>query len=382
MRVLITSRDYKPNRGGIATYLFKLASELTKQGQVLMVASASLPGDFDFDTQQDFVTKRFSVRFFWTPIWTLWILYQIIRFRPDAIVCGEWKAGIHIWLINKISRITYFTIAHGRELIDATYSKRKWIWKQLGFIKKGVLKSSAGVFPNSQYTANLLTSLDVRANHIQILHPAVDPQEFYPKIKSSNLINMHGLKNQKTILSVSRLACHKGHEVVIRALPHVLKHISNVKYLIIGQGPYQQHLEALVRQKNLEEYVVFLGDVTQGLLRDYYNLCDVFVMISREISRPIQVEGFGIVFLEANACEKPVVGGRSGGIPDAIVHGKTGFLVEPESPIQCAKTLILLLSDVGLATKMGKQGRRRIEQALNWNAVAKNFAVAIENMSP
>jgi phosphatidylinositol alpha-1,6-mannosyltransferase len=162
---------------------------------------------------------------------------------------------------------------------------------------------------------------------------------------------------------------------VIRVLPTVLKNIPDLKYIIAGsyEKKYCQRLQQLVEDLNLGDIVTFTGYVQPHEIPLYYNLCDVYIMPSRELENKGDTEGFGITYLEANACEKPVIGGKSGGVVDAIVDGKTGFLVNPEDEDEIADKLILLLSDPGLAQKLGKNGRDRIEKGYTWNIITKDI---------
>ena len=123
--------------------------------------------------------------------------------------------------------------------------------------------------------------------------------------------------------------------------------------------------------------MVFGGYVAPERLNEVYNLCDVYVMPSRVIEEEGDVEGFGITFLEANACGKPVVGGNSGGVPDAVVDGENGFLVDPTSPMEIANAVIQLVNDPALAERLGRQGLDRIGRGYTWNAIATQFDDAI-----
>ena len=164
----------------------------------------------------------------------------------------------------------------------------------------------------------------------------------------------------------------KGHDMVIRALPLLCKSTSDFTYLIVGDGPYRDNLEALAADLGVHEQVVFAGHLTDEILPDVYALCDVFVMPSRDNSMLCDIEGFGLVFLEANACGKPVIGGRSGGIPDAVVDGVTGILVRPDDPEDIADALKRILNDNALALRLGRQGRDRVVNQFTWGKCARN----------
>ena len=156
-----------------------------------------------------------------------------------------------------------------------------------------------------------------------------------------------GRHKDKVILCVGNLVARKGQDMVIRALPSLRQTIPDVTYLIVGEGPYRVPLDKLTLELGVRDRVIFAGRILVEELPDIYAISDVFVMPSR--NEECDVEGFGLVFLEASACAKPVVGGRSGGIPDAIEEGVTGLLVGPRDPEDIANALARLLSDGDLA---------------------------------
>jgi phosphatidylinositol alpha-1,6-mannosyltransferase len=172
------------------------------------------------------------------------------------------------------------------------------------------------------------------------------------------------------ILSVGNLVSRKGHDMVIRALPRLLDIMGDVTYLIVGDGPHRAELEALALALGVRERVAFAGRVPDEDLPDIYALCDAFVLPSREQLDSCDVEGFGMVFLEANASGKPVVAGRSGGIGDAVLDGETGLLVDPLDPDCIASSIGKLLANPQLASRMGEQGRERAVREFSWPAVA------------
>ncbi len=380
MHILITSRNYRPKEGGIETYLHHLALEMVSQGHAICVVASHCEGCKTFDRKQPFITKRIPQSLFWTPIWTLRLFYYTLSAGSDVVINGEWRSGIHTYLIRHLMPFQYFTIAHGTELRETDLTLKHRIWKRLGFLRYKILQASDGIFPNSAYTKSLLQKMGLSMGKTHIVNPAVDPKDFYPTQKPNDLLRKYGLKDHKVILSVSRLVPHKGHETVIRALPKVCRQIPQIKYLIAGTGHHRNYLEKLVKSLNLQQYVIFTGFVADSDLRDYYNLADVFIMLSQVRGNFCQVEGFGIAFLEANACATPVIGGKSGGVEEAVLHGQTGSVIDPFSADDCADTLIQYLENPELAAAQGKAGRLRVERELNWTASTKRMLAIIEEI--
>ena len=171
----------------------------------------------------------------------------------------------------------------------------------------------------------------------------------------------------------------KGHDRVIAAFPEIGRRFPDIKYIICGPRDdlYCRELEAQAESLGIADHVVFAGYAMPEELRLFYNLCDVYLMPSREIEG--DTEGFGITYLEANACEKPVIGGDSGGVSDAISDGETGFIVDPADPRQIAGKTIMLLSNRELARRMGKNGLHRIEKGYTWDGIAERLIALIQS---
>ncbi|MGH7519564.1 MAG: glycosyltransferase, partial [Gemmatimonadales bacterium] len=174
------------------------------------------------------------------------------------------------------------------------------------------------------------------------------------------------------LLSVSRLEPHKGIDTVLRALAQLTGSESDVRYAVAGAGEGRRELETLAAELRVADRVHLLGGVPDADLPALYNLADVYVGASRRTA--LSVEGFGIALAEAASAGRPVVAGRSGGIPEAVKNGETGLLVDPESPEEVADSVRRLLRDRPLAQRLGEAGRRQIERYYNWDRVAADLA--------
>src|SRR5437667_8172924 len=187
----------------------------------------------------------------------------------------------------------------------------------------------------------MASTLNLDPNRIALLPDTFDPEEFYPGRKPHYLLKRYGLTtNQPVILTIARLASaerYKGYDQLLRALPLVREQVSNVRYILGGRGPDRPRIEALIRELNVSASVTLAGYVADYELRGHYNLCDVFAMPSRG-------EGFGIVFLEALACGKPVIAGNTDGSVDAALNGRLGVLVDPGNVDEISMALMQVLS--------------------------------------
>ena len=229
-----------------------------------------------------------------------------------------------------------------------------------------IYRRSAAVVACSELVKEKLVQFGVERKKIHVLYPAVDTQKYRPTAVPEDYLGKKGLQGKKILLSVGRLIERKGHDQVIRALPRMIQSFPQVLYAIVGIGPHEKNLREEVRRLKLESHVRFLGRVPEKELNWLYNACDLFLMPSREIEDGGHIEGFGIVYLEANACAKPVIGGRSGGVAEAVRDGETGFLVDPERPGEIAEKALYLLSHPKEAEEMGERGLQWVRETFDW----------------
>ena len=284
----------------------------------------------------------------------------------DTVLHAQWQtmpASITASRLGGPKRI--FMAAHGRELLLSPLSRSPKAQKAYDHLRRRMVQRADHTFPVSQFTAGLLGDLGVSRDRITVVGNGTDPNRFRPMDVSAARESL-GLDSARLIMTVGRLTPRKGIDTVIEALPAVIEQVPNAVYMVVGEGEDRARLEALAAQRGVADHVLFEGAVPFDQLPATYNLCDVFVTPSR--SEPPSVEGFGIVFLEANACGKPVIGARSGGIPDAIVDGETGLLVEPNDAASLATALVSLLLDPARCQALGAAGRARVEQACTWDA--------------
>ena len=299
----------------------------------------------------------------------------ILREQPQAVqlsTIGEDILGL--WLQQWL-KLPFVVYAHGNEILSAIRG---------GAYEKCIptLQRADRVLAVSQFTANLVQKAGVAHDRIEIVHPGCDIDRFRPRHPKRELWQrlLGNRSGERVIVTVGNLVERKGHDMVIRAISRLRQSIPEVTYLIVGDGPYRGQLETLAAAVGVQDRVVFAGRVADEDLPDVYALSDVFAMPSRERLEENDVEGFGLVFLEANACAKPVIGSRSGGIPDAIVEGITGLLVDPQDPADIADALARLLVDRDLAIRLGRQGCSRVVRDFNWARVGDRVQGILETI--
>lgn len=364
--LLISGQYFPPQTGGISNYMRSVCDTLGRDeiccltGVPWKDGRAANGGGFRVYRRPSAFAKAWAAQ---APGLGLALLEILLRERPKVIqIATAYDGYIGLWLRRRFG-LPYVVYAHGNEILDAAQSA----WKR----PKESLRQASRVLAVSRYTATLVEKLGVATERITILHPGCDVQAFRPREPRSDLCErlLGAVRRGPVILSVGNLVERKGQDMVIRALPRLRARVSDLQYLIVGDGPYRGELERLATEVGVREHVKFAGRVPNDELPDIYAMCDVFALPSRERLDSCDVEGFGIVFLEANASGKPVVAGRSGGIGDAVVDGTTGLLVEPSDPDDIADAIHTLLANPELATRIAEQGRERVVREFGWEAV-------------
>lgn len=279
----------------------------------------------------------------------------IFTHKAGLLFVNTWSiAGVAAFLLKTLFGIPYIVFVHGFDVYAPQKSK-----KTKGLMSL-VLRNAACVIANSDFTKKLIKNI-VQEEKVVVIHPAVDVSRF----------NQRGLSlkekfgKNKVILTVARLVESKGHESVIRAMVLVREQFPEFKYVVVGDGPLELFLRGLVKDLGLDNTVIFEKGITDEMLPAYYQACDIFVLASREIFERGEVEGFGIVFLEAAAASKAVIAGNTGGVPEAVIDGQTGILVDPLDIENMASSIVRLLQDEKTRETMGNKAKERVAQEFN-----------------
>ncbi len=365
-RVMVTE-DFPPKVGGVSRWAYEVARALSRKGEkVVVFARRKVLGAFFIYRHEEFDLRPMWGRG-WTTFRPLYLVYYTLKialgYRHPVIYALNWKLALAPALIKKLLPVKLVTVAHGRELLLG----RSWPRTAL----------MAFIFRNSDITVTVsrfpglkVEELGVPSEKVTVISNGVDTSRFRPGSPPKQLVRRFGLEGKKVILTLARLVERKGQDKVIEALPVVLSSVPEAVYLVAGEGYYRRKLEELASKLGVSEQVIFAGRVTEQEIVDFYNLSDLFVMPCRELPEG-DVEGFGITFLEAGACGKVSIGGRSGGAFDAVEDGVTGFLVDPEDMDGIAHTIIRLLTEPELRSKLGENARRRAEKFFSWEKTAE-----------
>lgn len=352
-RILICANSYPPQVGGLATYSSQLALNLARSNFDITVLAPASPANESFDIEKPYNILRYSSKI---------DLYQkclIEMLKTDLVFIVQ--RGNYLTLayhINKFLRRPYVVALHGHEVQSR---------KRNSIIKK--MNHASALVPGSAYAANHFKELGVNPSLLNVINHGTTP------ILNSNvdIRAKYKLGGKLIILTVARLTKHKGQDHLLKSLPKILKVVPNAHYLMVGDGPDKEYLEDLAfNQLDLKKNVTFAGAISDENVAACYHTCDIFAMLSRQYGN--SVEGFGIAFLEAGYAGKPVVGGNSGGIPDAVEHNKTGVLVDPYDIDKIAQALIDLLQNINKRMEYGEYGKKRVLERFTWDKVAKTYA--------
>jgi len=313
--------------------------------------------------------------------------------RVRFVHCGNVKpAGYPARWVYERCRVPYGIFFHGGDLLSEQHKVRQSRFKRRS--TRAILGGAAVLMANSAWTRDLALSvlgelgLDGHGQRLRVVHLGTDPARFRPAVDGTELLHRlelarstrggggggGGGNGARWLLTVARIEPHKGVDTVLQALPAILARAPDVHYAVAGAGAAAERakLEQLAHKLGIAEHLHFLGEVSERDLPALYCVATVYVGASRRAER-IGVEGFGISLVEASACGLPVVAGNSGGVPDAVRDGETGFLVPAEDPAAFADAICRLLADAELARRMGSAGRRAVETYYHWDRVIRDL---------
>ena len=369
MNLLFITFEFPPQPGGIGTYTYEIAKHLAEFGHdVTMLAySHAIPEQLivDFDKKQPFRTIRFKVNKtkIGKIIHRIFKALQVVRKkRFHLIFISHPHAGIIALFIKWLYNIPYVMMGHGSEF---QYNNLflKWVMVQ-------IFNHSNVILTNSQYTTKLVKESGISNTTIHTIPLGADDKLYNLKnFDQEEIKEKYGFKGRQIILTVGNLSQRKGHRFVIEAIERLKEEFPNILYLIVGRGKKEQEIRALIEQKKLDKYIKMIGFVPLEQLPEYYAMCDIFVLNST-IAESGDVEGFGIVLIEANLMGKPVIGTKNCGIEDAIEHNKSGLIVPMDDTEATMQALRLLLNNPQLRIAMGEYGYRRAKEKYTWKKVA------------
>jgi len=374
--VLLLGEEIPPSPGGVAQWGSWMARELSRRGLRIVYAARR-----DFMRGPEFYGDAYTAHPIDATRWKqrkeLHILKALLEcrrlYRPRAVVALNCKVARMPLLLRPWTGWKVAVVAHGMEITKNGHRPRRQTGLRWAF---GSADLAVAV---SRFTRDRILDAGVAPDQVRVIPCGVSPDLFRPR-DAAAARRRFGFGNRPVVLQLSRLVSRKGHDLVIRALPALRRRVPDLLYVVAGpeNRPYEDRLRALAREEGVEEAVRFLGYVEEAALPDLYAASDVYAMPSRHDAAGGNFEGFGISYLEANACGLPVVRADTGGVSDAIVDGVTGFLVPTEDVPALTDRLQRLLEEPAAARRMGEAGRRRVLAEFTWERIAAQFLAALE----
>jgi len=367
--------------GGIQEFIFNITKNISVVQPVILAPRELHQESFDRNTQvkverQTINNYTIFSRFLYkvTNITGFQSIYRSLQYKPfikgllksyniKMIHCSHIYLAPLAYFIFRKWGIPYIVYAYGKEFVINNVCRSNPLMYR---IMKNVLNNASAIISNCDFTSGLIKQWGIDSGNIMKIPNGVDHEYFNPKEISYNS-QFSLLANKKNIiLTVGRLIERKGHDTVIRALAQIRQTNPNIFYVIIGEGPQEKYLKMLANQLNVDDIILFAGRVSNKTLLKYYRSCTFFIMLSRVIGRNHDVEGMPLVYLQASACAKPTIGGRTGGVEEAVINNITGYTIDPEDIQECVFVMNKLINEKNIASKLGKNGRDWIEKKMNW----------------
>ena len=369
--VLFVTNDFGPRAGGIETFIIGLIQRRPFGQTIVYTSFQENSAQFDADWLANYgvrVIRDRSKILLPTPRVALHLRGII---KKEGITTAAFGAAAPLGLLSASMKragvVRTVALTHGHEVWWAKVFPFNLLLRRIG--------STVDVLTYlGEFTRKAISkALSARAQSAMVkIAPGIDVEHFI-STDASSLRESLGLADKKIIVSVGRLVHRKGQDHLIEAMPEILKNVPRAHLLLVGEGPYREHLQNLVHQLKLESSVTFIGRIQYQDLPMYICVGDIFAMPSRSRLMGLEVEGLGIVYLEASSCGLPVLAGDSGGAPDAVIQNETGLVVSGTDNKQIASAAVALLTNLEASQKMGTVGRQWIVDNWRWEIWSKTF---------
>lgn len=372
-KTLIVTNDFPPRPGGIQAFLHNMALRLDPE-RLVVYASTWKRGEEGaaataaFDAEQPFTVVRDRT--------TMLLPTPRVRRRAVQLLREHGCESVWFGAAAPLGLLGPALRAAGARRLVATTHGHEAGWAQLPGSRQLLRRVGEGtdtITYLGEYTRSRIAPAltPAAASRMVRLPPGVDEKTFHPGSGGAEIRAALGLAERPVVVCVSRLVPRKGQDTLIRAMPSILARVPDAVLLIVGGGPYESALRKLAASTGVAASVRFTGAVPWASLPAHYGAGDVFAMPCRTRRGGLDVEGLGIVYLEASATGLPVVAGDSGGAPDAVLDGETGWVVGDGR--EAADRIVTLLGDAGLRARMGERGRRWVEDTWRWDALASGL---------
>ncbi|MEU9293072.1 glycosyltransferase family 4 protein [Streptomyces sp. NPDC048266] len=374
-KTLIVTNDFPPRPGGIQAFLHNMALRLDPD-RIVVYASTwkrsreGIEATAAFDAEQPFTVVRDRT--------TMLLPTPRVTARATALLREHGCESVWFGAAAPLGLMAPALRRAGAQRLVATTHGHEAGWAQLPGSRQLLRRIGEGtdtITYLGEYTRSRIAAAltPAAAGRMTQLPPGVDEKTFHPGSGGDEVRARLGLSDRPVVVCVSRLVPRKGQDTLIRAMPQILRRVPDAVLLIVGGGPYESDLRRLAAETGVAGSVRFTGAVPWSELPAHYGAGDVFAMPCRTRRGGLDVEGLGIVYLEASATGLPVVAGDSGGAPDAVLDGETGWVVRGESAEDTADRVTTLLLDPELRSRMGERGRAWVEEKWRWDLLAERL---------
>ncbi|MEV8591860.1 glycosyltransferase family 4 protein [Streptomyces sp. NPDC052012] len=374
-KTLIVTNDFPPRPGGIQAFLHNMALRLDPDRLVVYASTwkrsrEGVEATAAFDAEQPFtVVRDRTTMLLPTPQATRRAVGLLREHGCTSVWFGAAAPlGLMAPALRRAGAERIVATTHGHEAGWAQLPAARQLLRRIGESTDTI--TYLGEYTRSRIAAALTPQA---ASRMVQLPPGVDEKTFHPASGGDEIRARLGLTDRPVVVCVSRLVRRKGQDTLIRAMPAILAAEPDTVLLIVGGGPYEKDLRRLAQDTGVAASVRFTGSVPWSELPAHYGAGDVFAMPCRTRRGGLDVEGLGIVYLEASATGLPVVAGDSGGAPDAVLDGETGWVVRGGDPSQAADRIIALLQDAEVRRRMGERGRQWVEDKWRWDLLAEHL---------
>jgi len=375
MNLLLITNDFPPRVGGIQSYLWNIYRRLAADGARVQVLAPAFDGDAAFDDTA--FRDAAGVEVVRWPGSIMWPTPALRRRATELARQADVVAFGAVLPMNLIApRLDRPVVVHTHGFEVA--------WARLPLLKsrlRRIGRAAAAVTVVSDFTSRFIHRAIGDAAPIHMLRTGVDLERFDPGVDGGEVRARHGLGDRPVVGCISRLVPRKGQDRIISAMPAVRRAVPDATALIVGRGPYRERLEQLARRTGVADAVVFTGEVPEDELPAHHAAGDVFAMPCRSRYAGLEVEGLGLVYLEAQACARPAITGDSGGAPEAVIPGETGAVVPGRDTEALATAIGELLGDPERARAMGEAGRRSVEKHHRWDDVAARYRAILDGLT-
>jgi phosphatidylinositol alpha-1,6-mannosyltransferase len=378
-RTLVVTNDFPPRAGGIQAFVHGVLTHQPPESVVVYAPAWKRAAQFDAEQAFPVIRHRTSLMLP-EPLVLNKARDIAAEFDCDRVLFGAAAPlGLLAPRLRSRGMAPIVAITHGHEAAWASTPGARSVMRSIGDSVDTV--TYLGEYTRSRIAAALRPQAAARMRR---LVPGVDAETFHPRVRveGARVRESLGLSTRPVVVCVSRLMPRKGQDTLIRAWPAVQRKVPDAALLIVGGGPYRSRLDTLVAETGVQDSVVMTGTVPWESLPSHYAAGDVFAMPCRTRNRGWDVEGLGIVYLEAGAVGLPVIAGDSGGAPDAVLESQTGFVVDGRNLGQVAGRVVQLLEDPALAAAMGERGRRWVEEQWTWPTVSGRLTDLLDGVDP